>query len=481
MSLMSTEEVKKCSGYRDPSALRVRDETSRTTRKFAKPPTKRKPLQHIPEPELGAEHPVEHSTWPFGRLVSSLMGDPSYPLRQNLQEASMAYFLTSYITATPFQRYLPSLCLADADPEDACSVTVSATALAAYSRRVRSAEYLEYARQKYAVALTRVNELLSNPEAAVLDRTLVSVLVLGLFEAIVFEAGKSPTSWTAHTVGAMQLLRLRGPQQFKSALSRKMVSHASNNIKTSCIQRSIPVPDDFVALDKQLTLLHDPNDPSVKLAPMVRQIASIKARAMDGPDCNLVHEALELDRGIVAFSKECPAWMSYTVEPSPHSPDWAYAGVCHRYPSAHVAKLWNTVRLLRIFLAVLIRQLAAGQLDPDMSRLRLPDGESSLADYLSGLQRYARENMKAITTEVLASIPSFMEMDDFGRRFAPSGRSLAWPLSIIENTDMCGEAAREHAYKNLEMLAGDLNMPQAVHPSRFSGIREDWMHLFHLG
>ncbi|KID96658.1 hypothetical protein MAJ_07402, partial [Metarhizium majus ARSEF 297] len=386
----------------------------------------------------------------------------------------MAYFLTSYITATPFQRYVPSFCLADADPEDACSITISATALAAYSRRVRSAEYLECARQKYAVALTRVNELLSDPEAAVLDRTLVSVLVLGLFEAIVFEAGKSPTSWTAHTVGAMQLLRLRGPQQFKCPLSRKMVAHASNNIKTSCIQRSIPVPDDFVALDKQLTLLHDPNDPSVKLAPMVQQIASIKARAMAGPDCNLVHEALELDRRIVAFSKECPVWMSYAVEPSSHAPDWAYGGVCHRYPSTYVAKLWNTVRLLRIFLVVLIRQVADGQLDPDLARLRLPDGEASLADYLSGLQEYARENIKTITTGVLASIPSFMEVDDFGRRFAPSGRSLAWPLSIIENTDMCGEAAREHAYENLEMLAGDLNMPQAVHPSRFPGIREDW-------
>ncbi|KHO01053.1 Phospholipase C/P1 nuclease, core [Metarhizium album ARSEF 1941] len=472
-----------CSGYRDPRALRVRDETSRTARKFEKKaPSYCEVLMHAPEKEeSGSKGAVadQDSAWPCsrsGQLINSLLGDVRYPLQQDLQHTSMAYFLACYIYATPFQRYVPSFCLDGADPEGACPMTISATALAAYSRHVRSAQYLGYARQKYAGALTRVNESLSSPATAVLDRTLVSVLVLGLFEAIVFEAGKSPTSWTAHTLGAWQLIRLRGPQQVKSSLSRKILAHAINNVKTSCIQRSIPVPADLVAFDRQLALFRDADDASVRLSPIVQQIASVKARAMADPDCNLVHEALVLDQELAAFSEDCPAWMSYTVGPGSDSdaPGRVYEGVCHRYPSAYVAKLWNTIRLLRMLLVSLIGEIAAGQFDANLSRLRLPPVKPDLADYLRELEQYARGNMTTIATEVLASIPSFVEVDGFGRRFAPAGRSLAWPLSIIEGDSSCGEAAREHAYRNLEMLAGDLNMPQAVHPSRTSSMGEDW-------
>ncbi|OAQ66581.1 C6 zinc finger domain-containing protein [Pochonia chlamydosporia 170] len=419
-------------------------------------------------------YPVENPTSPFTQLLNSLQSGLSFSLAHNLRDASMAYFLTSYIYATPFQGYVPLLCLDDPDLEDACSITISATALAAYSRRVRSAEYLESARQKYAIALSEVNKLLSKPETAILDRTLASVLVLGLFEAIVFEGGKSPTSWTAHTFGSMQLLRLRGPQQFKSTVSRKMFAHASNNIKTSCIQRSVPVPDDFIAFDEQVLVLHDPNEPTVKLSPMIHQVASIKARSIASPDCNLVHEALSLDHEIVTLCKNCPSWMAYSVEPASDSAAWAYERICHRYPSARIAKLWNAIRLLRIFLAVFIRDVATGQLDCGLSRLNLPDSKVTREKYLSQLHQYAEDNMRIVTTEVLASIPSFMETDDFGRRFSPAGRSLAWPLGIIENTKICGTSAQKYAYKYLDMLAGDLNLPQAVHPSRFVDSREDW-------
>lgn len=472
----------KCSGYRDPSALRLRDETTRVTYKFEKTPSPKDATHQVgvlvnfnsSGSESDTETPIDSPTSPFTQLMASLQTDPSFSLRNNLHDASMSYFLTSFIYATPFQGYVPAFCLDSADPDDACSTTIAATALAAYSRSVRSAEYMECARQKYAKALTQVNELLSRPETAILDRTLASVLVLALFEAIVFEGGKSPTSWTAHTSGSMQLLRLRGPQQFKSAISRKMFAHASNNIKTSCIQRSIPVPDDFVALDLDLKFIHDPNEPAVKLSPIIHQVASIKARSIASPDCNLVHEAFKVDRELVTLARNSPAWMTYIVEPNSESPVWAYKRVCHRYPSARIAKVWNAIRLLRFFLITFIRDVVTQELYSDLSSLRLPSSSKSLAEYVSKLRQYAEDSLTDVTTDVLASVPSFVETDDFGRRFTPAGRSLAWPLGIIEVSYSPGQPEREFAYRNLEMLAGDLNMPQAIHPSRFSGTREDW-------
>jgi hypothetical protein len=406
--------------------------------------------------------------------VNDFTVKPSYQqLGLDLQDASMAYFLTSFIYATPYQGYVPAFCLDGLAHDDACSMAISATALAAYSRHIRSAENLESARQQYSTALTRVNKLLSNHETAILDRTLASVLVLALFEAIVFQGGTSPTSWTAHILGSIQLLRLRGTQQLKSPASRKMFAHASNNIRTSCIQRAVPVPDDFIALDKQLAVISEPDEISA-LSPIMAQVASLKARAITTWDCNLVHEALRLDKEIVALTKLFPDWMRYRIRPNEESAVWVYRRVCHVYPSARIAKLWNAVRLLRFSIIIFIKDVAIGALDPDLSGLHLPDESISRAAYVINLGQYAKESLKSLAMDFLASIPSFVQDEGFGRRFIPSARSLAWPLGIIENTSDCGMPAMEYARKYLGILAGELNIPEAVHPSRDPGSADDW-------
>ncbi|KAK2612091.1 hypothetical protein QQS21_001820 [Conoideocrella luteorostrata] len=473
-----------CVGYRDPSALRFRDETTRITCKFEKKKQAR-PTFHTRTTDsskaltafTAPEGSTETLTSPSTQLLGSLQPEPTYPLRHNLQDVSIAYFVTSYIYATPYQGYVPAFRLHDLGTGDACSTAIHATALAALSRRVRSADHLKGSRQMYAMALSQVNDLLSKPESAILDRTLATVLVLGLFEAIVFEGDTAPTSWTAHTYGAMQLLRLRGPQQFKSPISRKMFFHASNNIKTSCIQRSVPVPDDLVALDGQIQKLHDSDEPSVKLSPLIQKVASIKVRAVADPDCNLVHEALKLDREIVAFAENPPEWMAYQVEPSSESPVWAYNRICHRYPDARVAKIWNAMRLVRFFLVIFIKDIASGEsgnLSMDLSNLRVPDRNKTSSDYIAELREYARMNMEMVTTEVLATIPTFMDTGEFGKRFAAPARSLAWPLGVIKASVISSEPARKFAIKYLDMLAGDLNIPQAVHQSRSQRPLAEW-------
>lgn len=374
----------------------------------------------------------------------------------------MAYFLTSYTYATPFADYVPALFLSDPGAGDACRTAISATALAAYSRHIRSARHLEDARRQYAKALIQVNQLLARPETAVLDRTLGTVLVLGFFEAIVFEGGESPTSWTAHTLGSMQLLRLRGPPEAGNRLASHMYTHASNNIKTSCIQRSVPIPEDFMAFDAQAAITcPDVSTAWVKLSSLINKIASIKARARNEADVVLIQEALDLDEGIKALSESAPDWMQYQDKHRSSPSSGTYRGVLHEYPNARVAKIWNAIRLVRLFLIIFIYSAAGEDCEADKSR---PGDEHQLSRSRLGV--YTRQNMDTLTTEILASVPAFMEKNEAGTRFAPSGRSLVWPLGIIEETILSRKCAKEYATKYLHELAGDLNMPQVLHLSK---------------
>ncbi|UNI15409.1 hypothetical protein JDV02_001944 [Purpureocillium takamizusanense] len=385
--------------------------------------------------------------------------------------------MTSYIVATPFEAYLPGLFISECFNDNPCTLAVSATALATFARRVKCDKYLDMARRNYSSALVRTNEALADTSAAVLDSTLAAVLLLGLFEAVVFQGGQAPTNWTAHTLGAMQLLRLRGKGQFKSHVSQKLYAQASNNIKTSCIQKSMPLPADFVAFNEEVGPLLDPGDPAIRISPVVDRMARIKAQALIKVDAHLIREAWQLDREIANFGQNMPSKMRYvTHNRSPPNPE-AGSEFSYDYPNLRTAKVWNALRLLRQFLVTFISNSSQAELDvmgPDLQNT--PSHDALLA-----LRRYAVNNMGEISEQILATVPSFLESGLTERRFYPAARSLVWPLTIIESTGISYASHRELAALYLKELACDLNLPQAVHPDRDPGHKDDWLHLFHVG
>lgn len=458
----------RCTGYRDPSAMRLRDETDRVARRVEKARTTKTP------PPLSPGSPAKQTGASCSMSVVSCgrQAQPIHSLPQAASDVAIIYFMTSYIVSSPFEGYLPHLYTSDSLVDDALSSAVSAAALATLALRVRSARYMDVARRKYAVALHQTNSCLTVPARAVLDRTLAAVLVLGLFEAVVFQGGQSPTSWTAHTFGAMELLQLRGPRQFKSNMAQQLFAQASNNIRTSCIQRSVAIPAGFLAFSDQVKPSLDPEDPAVRLAPIVDKVAAIKAQSSRDPDPNILHEALALDRHIVAFAEELGEELLYTVQLEAEGAPWAYKNTVCRYPSLRVAKFWNAIRMLRAFLICFISNGVSGEMD--LTNLRIPDTAACKSDYVASLSEYATENIAEIAMQVLASVPAFLEPGEPGGRFSPPARTLIWPLSILQKSSICPEETRDYSLACLDKIAGDLNMPQAVHLASDPGSKEDW-------
>lgn len=393
---------------------------------------------------------------------------------------AITYFMTSYIIASPFEGYLPGLYQTDLLSNDAVSSAIRATSFATFALRVRDISYMKTARTSYALALAQTNAALASPKDAVLDRTLAAVLLLGLFEAVIFQGRQSPESWTAHTLGALGLLRLRGKQQFASKLAHHLFTQTITNIRTSCIQRIIPVPVECLALHDEAMPFLDATDPALRIGPIVDRAASIRSRAKNCPGPELIYEARDLDKKAVALMDSLAEEMHYTIRSKEDTPPWAYLGIAYHYPSHRVAKFWNAIRMIRMFLNELIlRGLSLGYDDPhpQQSSDEISCDPLCRCTYLNNLKQTAGDNMAKVATEVLASVPDFLEPTRNLGMFCPAARTLIWPLGIILTSHAYSSSMRKYAVIFLHELGWDLNLPQAVDTAKMLGeseVTEDW-------
>ncbi|ORY76981.1 hypothetical protein BCR37DRAFT_395069 [Protomyces lactucae-debilis] len=71
----------------------------------------------------------------------------------------------------------------------------------------------------YAVAVQQLQAALYNPQEAMKDTTLMATVIMGFYEMLDKDDHKS---WCAHTKGAQQLIRLRGPRATSSGLGKMM-------------------------------------------------------------------------------------------------------------------------------------------------------------------------------------------------------------------------------------------------------------------
>jgi hypothetical protein len=245
--------------------------------------------------------------------------------------------MSSYVPASPFD-YLPDLYkTAPSASYDTVTPTVLAASFASLSLQVGSGKLMNDARIHYSVALNRINAALASSDTATLDSSLISVLLLGLFEAIAFSGHQSPASWTAHTLGAVQLIRLRGTKQLRTSLDKRLFLQTCNNIRSSCIQRAVPVPDEFLQIYEKAKPFLEPSTPNVRLGPLLDKIACLKVRIrqvlpvqmMSG----IIDEALQLDEETRRLEDMLPDDWRYQVMPPHMTPTCAYQGVAHKYPS----------------------------------------------------------------------------------------------------------------------------------------------------
>ncbi|KAK6225296.1 C6 zinc finger transcription factor [Colletotrichum tabaci] len=388
-------------------------------------------------------------------------------LSQPLGDLARAYFMTDYITSSPFD-YLPELCPYGLTGNNAMSASLLATSFASLSLKMSDPRMMKQARVQYASALSQTNQALSSPKLAVEDSTLAAVLLLGLFEAMVFSGQQSLDSWNLHTLGSIELLRLRGARQFETPLGRKLFFHLSSNIRTCCAHSKTPVPLRFLKIYEGARPYLDLGDPFLEMTDIVDRVATLRSRIahLEDPQRHeILYEALGLDAATARLGQEVPEeWRFCARLPGERSP-MSYKGMSFRYPSLRVLRYWNSLRMIRMFLNDVIWMQASLMLDrgPD------PDDET---DY-EGLQRSANRKMSTLVVEVLGSCGEYLEFSE--DRFSVAARCLIWPLSVIAELSLTPPDARLFALECLDQLSRDNRIPHLVaDATELTGVQPSW-------
>ncbi|KAJ5595452.1 uncharacterized protein N7459_001660 [Penicillium hispanicum] len=412
-----------CPGYRDDFALRLRDQTGSTAlkaqslRKGSKPAVLADPLV-IENPSLCPE------------------------------QSALGYFIMVYAPTAMFH-YLPET-PAEFLGGDSLSAALLAPALLMLSQNFRLTALQPLAQKHYATALRSTSVALSSKELVTHDSTLLAVLLLGLYEALAFRGRRATSSWDAHVTGAIQLLQLRGRRQFETPLGQRLFLHASGNIKIDCAQKGIKEPTSVVALQEGLVGRMNPLDPNVQISNFLGRFITLRVMTGVSPAIDCLHKALELDQELASMLDGLWRLAPYENVDVTSLPKHirAYQACVHRHKSQRMVKLWNAVRILRLFLHQHI-----------YAYLTIPQMLGSIkSKWLSELREHTSMIGTKTIVDTLASVPLTIEGS---RHSAVSARTLIYPLTSIAVSTLASPSASQYARDHLAWIGRQYGLVQA--------------------
>jgi hypothetical protein len=437
-----------CPGYRDAASMCIRDMTTSIASKVQqKARHKSKSVG-----QSGRTHSY-HPTKPHSPEETAV---PVYRLPLPIEDVALGYFMTKYAPTTPFN-YLPGIWSTSAVGENV-RMSTYAPALTSLALESRQPQLITLARGYYSKALARTNEALRDPQLAVLDSTLLNVLLLSMFEGLVFRGRDSPRSWAAHIHGAAALLSFRGEEQLGTELGQKLFHHASLNIRTCCSQQFTPVPAEVSRLHACAATILDANNPRIRMGMLLDRMATLRAKMRGMQATDMVREALYLDREVADILKRTER-LSFKVIRSADCAVEAYTYKDHiyLYNSQDAARYWNVMRMLRLFFNEWIfcafRQNTRGVV------VDLPEPEDPLYEDWDRLPMMAMANGEEMIDDVLAGVPFSLDLLEKPSRI--SARFLVWPLASIGCSELCPKPAKEFIINRLNALGERHDLDQA--------------------
>ena len=382
---------------------------------------------------------------------------------------AMQYFTTRYAPNTIYAyviEFWPTLAT-----NEPTTLAMSSLALTAMARDASRPELTTTAQSLYSKALALVNNALGDSRAAVLDSTLLSVLFLSSYEALVFTGRASPSNWTAHIQGSSTLLHLRGSKQLESKFGRKLFHHASSSIRTSCAQRGVPVPAKLSRLQQQAAPVLDSTSLYFRLGKMLDHFAAFKAKraSMQAPE--VIQEGTALDREAAALLCQAETLFPCKTVNMTKSP-WnmcTYKCAMHGYTSQSALRYWSSFRILRLT----VNQWIFRACRQHMESLASTD-ISTEYDWQTLLEKTII-NAEDMIGDLLTSAPYSAEfLDQSGN--CPS-RLFIWPLVAAGTSDLCPASGRMFAISRLKVIGSCQGVEQATQAAKMmedGDLQEDW-------
>ncbi|KAF2423794.1 hypothetical protein EJ08DRAFT_595433 [Tothia fuscella] len=451
-----------CPGYRNQLDLLFRDETETVVQKAK--------IKHISVTSTVTKS-VTVST--KSKRDSKRSSGGRFPLKAFLslkvEDVAINHFLSLYVRGSHFD-YLPEVY----KEHQSCvpfSTCVSATALATLARELKEPAVMKTAREQYSKALIATNEALADPVQTILDSTLMSVLLLSLFETVAQEHRGSPHNWTAHTLGAGTLLKLRGLRQFETPLGHQLFAQVTSNIRVNSAQRQVPVPLDIRQLQAEAKPFLSASDQRSKISLIVDTFATLRAQAAQpiGSDpATIIKMAVQVEHSVCEMMANLPQSDVYRTVATDESTPCAYGSFSYVDLDHRATQRWNSLRMMSLFLNEMMYKQIEIALQSSPGRFC----KSTLNAWLL-LQEQCATYGRQRAEGICASIAQFTKVDPT----AAIVSSLLWPLTAAGESDLVSSDVRRFVISALLYLGEKSRLPQAFWAAQMleeSKTLEDW-------
>jgi hypothetical protein len=330
----------------------------------------------------------------------------------SIEDQALGFFIGNYVARPSLvprgQFEWVTELLGQTAPEEILKFSVNAASLAGFANATKNPVIMQQAQAAYGSALRLTNNALRVKETAVKDSTLISVILLGLYENFLFRDRQSIQAWVKHVDGACALLNLRGEQQFESNLGRRLFHQFYGVILLVALETGKPVHPGMHDLYRAMTPSSDYSIHGRASARLVDVLhASIELNQdHDTEPITMVNTAMSLDRELHEIKEHMPSiWNYETVlleEPSPQ----LYGTMYRIYLDPWIAQMWNNVSSCRICLFKIIRE------NLNKGRALYNPPLFSKEEYDS-IKVAAENTSRATAASIVASVPQITGMIPF--------------------------------------------------------------------
>lgn len=208
--------------------------------------------------------------------------DPGHALSIGYDFRSICLFVTTFTTGADAQSgdpghmdFLPSLLLRSAN-ESCLQKATLALSLRNFANRHAVTDLTSKITEAYSEALKSTNQALADQYLAKHDGTLAAVFLLSLYESLAPRAVRG--SWKAHVHGALQLLRLRGPEQFSTSAGQQLFRLVHTPILLRAFKNGEEPPEESRQMVQLFQMYHLPHHFASQISTYFYKVVMLRAR-----------------------------------------------------------------------------------------------------------------------------------------------------------------------------------------------------------
>jgi hypothetical protein len=348
-----------CPGYRVAGDLIFRDQSSTVIRKFKAKEAREKQKNESRGPTLVTSPDDEVEMVERADAQMS-----AFSLAPTIEDRGTGFFVANYVLGMdgPSKGHLDYLVdMARGQTlDDGLLSSMKAVGLAGYAHAMHAPSLMKNARYQYVRALQSINKALRDPVGVKKDSTLLSIMILGIFETTTGTNRGSLKDWAEHINGAAAVIKLRGPTQIERPAGRRMLVQVAANQMIFCLQRGVSLPDHMKEyMSSAIKFVGNP-DPAFTVNDTMMHFTDLRASIVNKSLTDreeILSRALELDGVLLQISTNTPPGWEYEIIDTDPTSGIAFNGRYHIYYDYWIAQIWNALRSLRIMLNEMIRDV----------------------------------------------------------------------------------------------------------------------------